>query len=128
MTTANVQVTFSKDHTSLIFKGEIIAQGSKINNLFAYNAQPIIEHKTEEKIHNSNDSNELTLWHHRLGHIGLSTIEKMVRLKTSIDLLSLDTRQHPAQCIICPFRKQTKGPFTRVKELPNNIGDLVSLC
>ena len=76
MTTTNVQVTFSKDHTLLIFKGEIIAQGSKINNLFAYNIQPIIEHKTEEKMHYSNESNELTLWHHRLGHIGLSTIEK----------------------------------------------------
>ena len=126
MTSANIQVTFSREHTTLIFKGEIIDQGSKINNLFTYNAQPILEHQNEEKTHYSNELNELTLWHHRLGYIGLSTTKKMVKVKISIDLPTLDTRQHLAQCINCLFRKQTREPFTKIKELPNNISDLVS--
>ena len=121
----NVQVTFSREHTTLIFEGEIISQGTIINNFFAYSAQPSLEHQNKEKTH-SNESNKLTLWCHRLGHIGLFTIEKMVKMKTSIDLPTLGTRQHLAQCINCPFRTQTTGPFIKIEELPYNISDLVS--
>jgi hypothetical protein len=40
MTTANADVVFSRSDTSLLIDGEIISKGTKINNLFAYMAQP----------------------------------------------------------------------------------------
>jgi hypothetical protein len=79
MTAANVDVAFGKDNTSLWMDGEMIAKGTKINNLFAYLAQPTIDPKPEKAAY-SNEPNDLTLWHHRLAHAGASTIEKMVKM------------------------------------------------
>ena len=95
--------------------------------MFIYNVQPILDHQVKEKMNYSNELNKLTLWHHRLGHIELSAIEKKInRLKTAISLLTLDTRQHLVQCINCQFGKQTRGFFMKFEELPNNMNDLVS--
>lgn len=41
MTSASVNVTFSKLHTTMVMNGQTIARGTKINNLFTYTALPL---------------------------------------------------------------------------------------
>ena len=41
MTNANVNVMFSKNHSTLTLNGQIIARGPKVDNLFVYTASPM---------------------------------------------------------------------------------------
>jgi len=90
MTTANIDVPFGKNMSSLTLNGRIIAQGEKANNLFTYVTIPV--HKTtkptsnqtmirqpDESVKMINYANpaDITLWHHRLAHTGYSTLEAM---------------------------------------------------
>jgi Pol polyprotein, beta-barrel domain len=88
MTTANVNVVFSRSDTSLLINGEFIAKGTKINNLFAYMAQP-----SPESASYLSEPNELTLWHHRLAHAASSTLEKMGSLEMAIGFPRISAKQ-----------------------------------
>jgi Pol polyprotein, beta-barrel domain/Integrase core domain/GAG-pre-integrase domain len=125
MTAANVDIAFGKDNTSLWMDNEMIARGTKINNLFTYLAQPTIDPKPEQAAYSS-QPNDLTLWHHRLAHAGASTIERMVKMQTGVGLPQIEEGQQLSQCVNCPFSKQSRSPFKNTEENPKTIGDLIS--
>jgi Pol polyprotein, beta-barrel domain/GAG-pre-integrase domain len=129
MTSADVDVMFSKTNTSLLLDGDIIARGKSINNLFAYMALSPLQ-VTKEAANYHGELNSLTLWHHRLSHIAPSTIERMWKMETAEGVSSVDVSQEMSRCANCPFGKQTCLPFKRIEPLPEKIGDIIlsDLC
>jgi hypothetical protein len=116
MTSANVEVIFSKNHVLLVQNAEIIAQGEKINNLFGYTALPFRDGESvSETVKYSSDITDLTLWHHRLGHGAVSTIEKMGKLQTAIGLPYINPNSTNYQCENFPFGKSQGNHSNRLK-------------
>ena len=129
MTNANVNVLFSRYHSSLTLNGQIIARGPKIDNLFVYTALPMSK-EAPKVAYYSTEPADIVLWHHRLAHTGYSTLEAMKRLRTA-DGFTPNVHYGPiAQCTDCPYGKQTRAPFQKTESLPANIGDIVvsDLC
>jgi transposase InsO family protein len=124
MTGAGVDVMFNKNHSTLSIDNIVFARGSKINNLFAYEAiTSILPH---EQAKSSIEPSEATIWHYRLAHTSYSTIEKMSNFKTVIGLPPKMSFDSTIQCSNCPHGKQTRAPFQKVEDLPTNIGDIVA--
>ena len=129
MTNANVNILFSRYHSLLTLNGQIIARGPKINNLFVYSAL-LMPKETPEVTYYSPGPADIVLWHHRLAHMGYSTLETMKRLRTTDGFIP-DVHHGPiAQCTDWPYGKQTRAPFQKIESLPANIGDIVAsdLC
>ena len=123
MTNANVDVLFNKNYSTLSIDDSIFARGTRINNLFAYEAiTSILPH---EQAKYSTELNEATIWHHRLVHTNYSTLEKMSKSQTVIGLPTMSF-DHITQCLNCPYGKQVRAPFKNVEDLPANIGDIVA--
>ena len=131
MTEADVNVIFSKHHSSFSKDNVILAYGPKISNLFTYTAISIPA-PTGEATHYSysNDPPEPTLWHHRLTHTNYSTIKKMVRKGTAKGFIRYLKTELTSQCANCPFGKQMQAPFKRIEDLPTAIGNIIvsDLC
>ena len=70
------------------------------------------------------DSNSLSLWHNRLGHVSLSTIKRIVKC----GMIACDAKEFEI-CEICVKSKMIKKPFHNV-ERPSNLLDLIhsDLC
>ena len=62
ITSANIDVLFSKMHLTLSMDRAPIAQGSKINNLFAF--QAISSTEVTETAHYASEMSTVSLWHH----------------------------------------------------------------
>ena len=90
-----------------------------------------LEFKKENETANYIDEPaEITLWHHRLTHTNYQTLNQMQRLNTTIGLTKTIHNGPIPQCVNCLHGKQTHAPFQKIKNLPNNIGDIVvsDLC
>ena len=70
------------------------------------------------------DSNSLSLWHNRLGHVGLSTIKRIIKC----GMIACDVKEFE-KCEICVQSKMIKRHFHNV-ERPSNLFDLIhsDLC
>lgn len=76
MTNSNVNVAFSKTHSSIIFRGKLLAYAPKVNNLFTCVA--FTETKELANIPKYNDEPaHIVLWHHRLTHTNYHMLESM---------------------------------------------------
>ena len=128
ITSANIDVSFSKMHSTLSMDGALITQGSKINNLFAF--QAISSTEVTETAHHASETSTASLWHHRLAHTSYSTLGKMARMKTALGLPANINFEQSTQCVDCPYGKQTRTPFRKVEGIPQNIGDIIAsdLC
>ena len=101
-----------------------LAHGPKIDNLFMYTALPTSPDSTVMAKYSAEPS-EITLWHHRLAHTSYSTLESMKRLQTTEGFNPSIQHGHITQCTSCPHGKQTRAPFRKTENLPDNIGDIV---
>ena len=124
MTNSSVNVAFSKTHSSITFRGKLLAYAPKVNNLFACVA--LTETKELANIAKySDEPARIVLWHHRLAHTNYHTLESMKRLNT---ITGFDPGSHYGpvdRCVDCPFGKQVRAPFKHTETPPNEIGDLV---
>ena len=125
MTNANIEVILSREHSSLILEGSILAREPKISNLFTNSAYPTTKH-TESANYSSNIP-EATLWHHILAHANYSTLEKMAQHNIAIGLNTEMKFEPISQCTHCPFSKQTQAPFKGTENMQKEIGNMITL-
>lgn len=144
VTNANVDVSFTKDYSFLSMNNTPIAQGVKVNNLFAFRTkmdEPLNYDSIESSMKDHDGSimnyvysaytpSEATIWHHRLAHASYTTISRMTKLNTAIGLPQKINPEDISQCIHCPYGKQIRAPFKQTEEMPKDIGDIVAsdLC
>ena len=130
MTSANINIMFSKNHSALMLNGQIITHGPKVDNLFVYTTSPMPKNMPETTYYSATEPADIILWHHQLAHTSYSTLETMQRLRTT-DGFMLSIHHGPiAQCTDCPYGKQTCAPFQKTESLPANISDIITsdLC
>ena len=124
MTSTGIDVVFNKNYSMLSVKDTPLARGSKVNNLFVFEAVTSIPFS--EQVTYSSELTEVSIWHHRLGHASYTMIERMSKAGTVTGLPSNIIMGPTTQCVNCPYGKQVQTPFKAVEELPMNIGDIVT--
>ena len=124
MTNANVDVNFSKNYSYLSMDQEILAYGPKINNLFVYTTISTSKSPCEQTYHA--EVPNAMLWHHRLAHTNINSIEKMFRLHIVNGVPPYLNVNDAPLCADCPFGKQTRAPFKKIESNPLEIGSIIA--
>ena len=82
----NINVIFRKHSSTLIYNGQILAHGPKVNNLFTYVALPVPPN-APVLANYSAEPFDISLWDHILSHTSYSMLETMKKLHTAIGFM-----------------------------------------
>lgn len=105
-------VIFNADGCKIFSKNnDLLATGSLIDDMFKINI------KTNELacISANTKSDDLTLWHRRLGHTNFETLKKLLNVKMTID----------KKCEICVLGEHSRKPFNEPGKRASKILELI---
>ena len=127
-TTAKGTTIEFNPNAAYIFKGEeLIAGAAMVNGLYMYYTPPVYGTKMAML---AKPKETAELWHRRFGHMGYSTLERLVRenMAQGITLTSEEVKQAASSvCDTCIHAKQTRMPFEAAEEKSTRPLDLVHM-
>ena len=123
MTNVLVDVKFSGDNAILSKNNHPLAYGSKIHNIFTFNA--ISAPKKSYLATNAPSTIGANLWHQRMCHTNYNTLETMSRQRIAEGLDDTINYKDAPICSHCPFGKHARLSFKYTEPLSLNIGDLI---
>jgi len=99
-----------------LYSGKVLGIGRESDDLYLLKGRAIMLAGTT--LRGKNDS---TLWHHRLGHASLKTIQHLPTLQNKINSSDIE------DCDICPLAKQCRLQFPVSSSRSTNIFQLMHL-
>lgn len=113
------RVTFQDGMVTFESFGEVIAQGGTVDGLFCLDL--IVENKVGSTAFVGNKQVSLLDWHRRLGHLGFTNIEKLLKheMVEGIDLSSKDRTEQKIICESCLAGNQTSEKYQKM-EIPRS--------
>src|SRR5882757_9582081 len=115
-----------KSRTLIAKNGKHVAIGNKIdNNLYKMNVTTEIIQDTSSTPFTftaQESAQSWDTWHRRLGHMGLSTLQKMLDKKL-VDGFNVDTESMKFDCRACTEGKQTREPFGENSDYKTKPGE-----
>lgn len=115
-------------------EGTVILEGQKTpNDLYMLESPPIYPRRSSDlNLMTSSTTADPTLWHRRLGHIGYSTLKKLVQdgMATGIPITPEQIEEAKEMCDICQRNKLTRLPFKHTESTTQAPLDLIhtDLC
>ena len=101
-------ISFNKTYVSIMKENEVVTCGTLVNNLYHIDCVVIQVDNVEKSLKRKEPSiNQTQLWHLRLGHINLKSIQRLV----SCGPLATLTREQLPLCQNCIQGKMTKRSF-----------------
>lgn len=110
----NLNVLFSSTSCKIMDKNnQVVLKGKREGNIYVLNMDDMLSSNTKCLVSHESDPN---LWHRRLGHIGISTLEKLhaKSLVKGLPKLNLDDFQLCESCIKGKHVRESLKPKTEV--------------
>lgn len=105
------EVKFTNNGVSILKDNKEVIRGEKQENgLFLVNLKK--ESKEKEKANLSENKKQLVQdWHKKLGHLSKTSMKKVIKMTTGMNLCEKDCEYLDGVCEICTKAKQTRLPF-----------------
>lgn len=119
-TKQGVQFEFYEDHCYALKDNYLVLSAVKTDNgLYKLSSPPIYPRISrppsacETSFHTSTDPKDPQLWHQRLGHIGHSSMQKLIdqQMVTGLPITADDMEKAKKTCDTCQRNKSTRLPF-----------------
>ena len=109
LTEKGAEVRFKEKSFIVILNGEMYCIGHKAGKMYKLNAEPIYE----SNFASINQTDDLNLWHYRIGNLGYDNV-KLLYNKSMVDGLKLNPKQEiDRACDGCAMGKFNRLPFPK---------------
>lgn len=122
LTRRGMKIVKENDYVNVFNRdGELVAEGLRCaNNLYRMHFKTKIFHEANLSV----ETNNLKLWHERMGHLNIKSLKRMVNKKLVTGISLNDCNKF--FCEGCAYGKQHRAPFKRsIRIKPNKPGELI---
>lgn len=130
--THGVNVAFYDGKVDLSVDNSIIGHGTRLGDLYWIVAEcqeqfiPLCPPTSNLAHGEASSTADITTWHHRLGHLNYSSLQKMIR-QAIVDGISITRdKSLPSVCAGCMHGKQQRAPFPASEFVATKVLELVS--